>query len=107
VPKRPSCAASEKEIALTQGAPLTDAEQVTLRRVAYGQSDPASLSVQDLRRLRQLGLIDGPARAPTVTVIGQRCFDALSRPAALSQTGVEQTLADMLRDLRQSGRRRR
>jgi hypothetical protein len=97
----PGCATSGKEIALTDAAPLTTSEQITLRRVAYGQSDPASLSVQDLRRLRELGLIEGPARGPAMTASGQRCFDSLSRPATLRQTSLEQALDDMLRTLRQ------
>jgi len=93
--------ASREEIALARAAPLTTGERITLRRLAYGQSDPASLSAQDLRRFRELGLIDGPARAPTMTASGQRCFKALARPVALPQPGLEQALADMLRVLRQ------
>src|SRR5262245_13612688 len=86
---------------LTEGALLTSGEQVTLRRVAYGQSSPGSLRPQDLQRLRTLGLIEGPAQAPVVTPSGRRCFDALPRPAALDHTGLEQALAEMLRSLRQ------
>ena len=92
---------------MTQPAPLTAGQQITLRRVAYGQSDPASLNVQDLQRLRDLGLIEGPARAPAVTASGRRCFEGLSRPATLPQAGVEQALADMLRTLRQGRQRAR
>jgi hypothetical protein len=102
-----SCAASGEEIALTQAASLTTGEQVTLRRLAYGQSNPASLSVQDLRRLRELGLIDGPVQAPTMTTSGQRCFDALARPLTQPQPTLEQTLADMLRALRRGHQRPR
>jgi hypothetical protein len=92
---------AEEEFALAQGAALTTGEQITLRRLAYGQSDPALLSAGNLRRLRELGLIDGPARRPTMTPSGQRCFEALARPVLLPQPGVEQALADMVRVLRQ------
>ena len=91
---------------MTQTALLTTSEQITLRRVAYGQALPGTLQAQDLKRLRTLGLIDGPPQAPTVTADGQRCFETLSRPVALSDTTVEQALTDMLRSLRQ-GRNRR
>jgi len=89
-----------KEITLTDAASLTTAEQITLRRLAYGQSDPASLSQQDLRRLRELGLINGPERAPAMTASGQRYFHSLSRPATPRQADLEPVLADMLRRLR-------
>jgi hypothetical protein len=86
---------------LTQVALLTTSEQITLRRVAHGQAIPGSLRAQDLTRLRTLGLIDGPPRAPVVTMDGQRCFDALPRPVPLSDTTVAQALTDTLRSLRQ------
>jgi hypothetical protein len=105
--RMPGCATGGKEIALTDAAPLTTSEQITLRRVAYGQSDPASLSARDLRRLRELGLIEGSARAPAMTASGQHCFDSLSRPATLQHAGLEQVLTDTLQVLRQSGHRRR
>jgi hypothetical protein len=86
---------------LTQAALLTTSEQITLRRVAHGQAIPGTLSAQDLTRLRALGLIGGPPQAPVVTADGQRCFDALPRPAPLSDTTVAQALTDTLRSLRQ------
>ena len=92
---------------MNEAAPLTEVEQITLRRVAYGQSIPGSLRVQDLQRLRELGLIEGPAQAPVMTASGRRRFESLSRPVALSQTGLEQVMADMLRSLRQGRERRR
>ena len=92
---------------MNQAAPLTTVEQITLRRVAYGQSIPGSLPIRDLRRLRELGLIEGSVQSPVMTASGRRCFEALPRPATLSQTGLEQTLADMLRSLREGRKRRR
>jgi len=65
-------------------APLSSNEAITLRRVAYGQSDVDSLRAQDLARLRALKLIEGSARKPTLTADGKRLFDALPKAAALT-----------------------
>jgi hypothetical protein len=71
---------------LTQGqaAPLSSNEAITLRRVAYGQSDVDSLRSQDLARLRVLKLIEGTTREPTLTADGKQRFDALPKAAALA-----------------------
>jgi len=68
---------------MTQKAalPLSADEEITLRRVAYGQSEVTSLRAQDLLRLRDLKLIEGSAREPILTADGKRCFDALPRAA--------------------------
>ena len=68
----------------SQPAPLSSNEAITLRRVAYGQSDVDSLRAQDLARLRALKLIEGSAREPTLTADGKRLFDALPKAAALT-----------------------
>ena len=68
----------------SQPAPLSSNEAITLRRVAYGQSDVDSLRAQDLARLRLLKLIEGSAREPTLTADGKRLFDALPKAAALT-----------------------
>jgi hypothetical protein len=94
-----------EEASLTHGAPLTHDEQITLRRVAYGQSTPGTLPARDIERLRALGLVEGPPHAPAVTPSGRRCFESLSGPAALGQTAFEQMLANTLQSLR-TGRKR-
>ena len=68
----------------SQPAPLSSNEAITLRRVAYGQSDVDRLRAQDLARLRALKLIEGSAREPTLTADGKRLFDALPKAAALT-----------------------
>jgi hypothetical protein len=68
----------------SQSAPLSSNEAVTLRRVAYGQSNVDHLRSQDLTRLRLLKLIEGSAREPTLTADGKRQFDALPKAAALT-----------------------
>jgi hypothetical protein len=71
---------------LTQSPPalLNSNEAVTLRRVAFGQSDASTLRPQDLARLRVLKLIEGSAREPTLTADGKRCFDALPKAATFT-----------------------
>lgn len=68
----------------SQPAPLSSNEAVTLRRVAFGQSDVDRLRSQDLERLRMLKLIEGSAHAPTLTAHGRQCFDALPKAAVLT-----------------------
>ena len=61
---------------------LSAEEEVTLRRVAYGQSEVRALRAQDLARLRTLRLIENSKNGPQLTATGKRRFDALPRPAA-------------------------
>ncbi len=68
----------------SQPAPLSSNEAITLRRVAYGQSDVGRLRPQDLARLRVLQLIEGSTREPTLTAQGRERFDALPKAAALT-----------------------
>lgn len=69
----------------SQPAPLSSNEAITLRRVAFGQSDVSTLRPQDLARLRLLKLIEGSAREPTLTADGKRRFDALPKAATLAE----------------------
>ena len=68
----------------SQPTPLSSNEAVTLRRVAYGQSDVDRLRSEDLARLRALKLIEGSAREPTLTADGRQRLDALPKAAALT-----------------------
>lgn len=68
----------------SQSTPLSSNEAITLRRVAYGQSDAGRLRSRDLVRLRVLRLIEGNVREPTLTADGKRRFDALPKAAALT-----------------------
>lgn len=81
-------------------APLTSNEEITLRRVAFGQSDVSSLRPQDLSRLRALKLIEGSAREPTLTMGGKRCFAALPKAASFTEfTPHDELLTAMSRRL--------
>jgi len=59
--------------------PLSSNEEVTLRRVAYGQSDVSHLRADDLARLRALDLVAGDPRVPTLTAAGKTRFDQLTK----------------------------
>ena len=61
--------------------PLSANEEITLRRVAHGQSDVTRLRAEDLVRLRALALIDGAPQAPMLTAAGKARFDRLTKPA--------------------------
>ena len=85
---RPHVPGSAAESASTHGpAPLSRNEAITLRRVAYGQSDVDHLRSQDLVRLRVLRLIEGTTREPTLTADGRQLFDALPKAAAFADFG--------------------
>lgn len=75
---------------------LSPNEEVTLRRVAYGQSDIAHLRAQDLVRLRALNLIDGSPRVPALTPQGKQRFDTLPKSHAAMPAGASDDLMAML-----------
>ena len=62
---------------------LSADEEVTLRRVAYGQSEVRMLRAADLDRLRRLRLIEGSTAdrtaIPRLTAAGKDHFDGLPR----------------------------
>lgn len=58
---------------------LTDDEAVTLRRVAFGQSDLRSLRRADLERLSRLRLIEELKGEMCLTVSGKEHFDSLPK----------------------------
>ncbi len=75
---------------------LTDNEQVTLRRVAFGQSEVRAMRAEDLVTLRSLKLIVDHRDGPQLTARGREVFEALPRPAA---QGGREPLDSMLADL--------
>ena len=58
---------------------LTEEEAVTLRRVAFGQSEERTLRPADLARLRALRLIATGPDGPVLTKSGRDAFNALPR----------------------------
>lgn len=72
---------------------LSTDEEITLRRVAHGQSDIAHLRAHDLARLRALDLIAGSPRVPTLTAAGKARFDQLAKPAVVMDFNAQNELA--------------
>jgi hypothetical protein len=61
---------------------LTPEEEVTLRRVAFGQSEVRAMRAPDLAQLRKLRLIEDSKDGPRLTAAGRRIFDTLPKAAA-------------------------
>jgi len=58
---------------------LTDQEAVTLRRIAFGQSEMRSLRGADIDRLLKLRLIAERGNNLVLTISGQEHFNSLPR----------------------------
>lgn len=58
---------------------LTDDEAVTLRRIAFGQSELRSLRPADVERLKKLRLIAEGRGNMALTVSGKEHFESLPR----------------------------
>ena len=78
---------------------LSTEEEITLRRVAHGQSDVAHLRAHDLARLRALDLIGGSPRVPTLTAAGKARFDQLAKPAVVMDFNAQNELAAVINRL--------
>jgi hypothetical protein len=74
-------------------AVLTPEEEVTLRRVAFGQSDVRAMRAQDLTRLRNLRLIQDGKDGPCLTVAGRRRFDELPKATLMDRGPMDLTAA--------------
>jgi hypothetical protein len=77
---------------------LTSSEEITLRRVAHGQSDVSRLSAGDLARLRTLYLIDD-GHVPRLTVEGRRRFDRLAKSVPFAAFDAESELTALVERL--------
>lgn len=78
----------------TPQAILTPDEEVTLRRVAFGQSDVRAMRAQDLSRLRNLRLIQDGKDGPCLTVSGRQRFEELPK-AMLMDRGPKDLMSAM------------
>ena len=58
---------------------LTTEQEVTLRRVAFGESPARTLRAADLEQLRVLRLIENGKDGPVLTAEGKRRYATLSR----------------------------
>ena len=82
---------------------LTEDEEVTLRRVAYGESPARTLRARDLDTLRELRLIVDDRTGLLLTPHGRKVFDGLPRPSA--QSGSEPYDAMLMELTRVTGRK--
>lgn len=71
----------------TPTALLSPSEEITLRRVAFGESPVRTLRVEDLARLRRLRLIDDGKDGPRLTASGRVHFDALPKATMMAERG--------------------
>jgi hypothetical protein len=78
----------------TAQAILTPDEEVTLRRVAFGQSDVRAMRAQDLTRLRNLRLIQDSKDGPCLTQTGRQRFEELPK-AMLMDRGPKDLMSAM------------
>jgi hypothetical protein len=83
----------------SEQTPLSSNEEITLRRVAHGQSDVAHMRAADLARLRALALVAGTPRAPTLTAEGKARFDQLAKPAMVMAFNAQNELATIINRL--------
>jgi hypothetical protein len=88
-----------------QATALTPSEEITLRRLAHGQSDVGRLCAADLARLQALYLIDA-ARVPSLTDAGWRRFERLAKPVPLASFDAESELTAVVERLTGTGTRR-
>lgn len=58
---------------------LTEAEAITLRRIAFGQSELRALRREDIDRLRSLALIVIAKDEISLTASGRELFESLPR----------------------------
>lgn len=74
-------------MAATPPVLLSPNEEVTLRRVAFGESPVRTMRAEDLTRLRRLRLIDDGKDGPRLTSSGREHFDSLPRAAMMGKQG--------------------
>ncbi len=79
-----------------RSGPLTDEEEITLRRVAFGESEVKAMRVRDLARLRRLRLIEDAKDGPRLTAAGRIVFDGLPKAVGQQKPGRSD---DMLRHM--------
>lgn len=85
---------------------LTAEEEVTLRRVAFGQSEVRAMRAADLKKLRNLRLIEDGKDGPQITPSGRKHFDTLPKVASLDRgfagDDLLTSMNKMLKDARKS-----
>ncbi len=88
---------------MTAPLQLTQSEEITLRRVAFGESPPHTLPAGDLARLRTLRLIMSTKDGLALTTTGRAHYDTLPKAGLRSRTGE----ADLARSIHHELSRKR
>jgi hypothetical protein len=91
---------------------LTKDEEITLRRIALGVSSVEKLSAADVKRLRELRLVQGEGQACRLTTLGRQHYTGLARPVLGGasfdlSTAVDKILGEKRKPKRRSGGRRK
>jgi hypothetical protein len=75
--------------------PLSPHEEVALRRIALGISNPKHLSARDVNHLIRLGLVDENERRLKLSDLGRERYQGLPNATAMSR--IKDDAADVLR----------
>jgi hypothetical protein len=75
---------------------LSNEEQVTLRRVAFGESPAHTLRAADLDQLRSLRLIEDSKDGPVLTTKGRHHYATLPRALGAGPNVPQESLIDTL-----------
>jgi len=77
-------------------AVLTEEEEITLRRVAFGESPVRTLRLADLGQLRTLRLIADGKDGPVLTAEGRKLVATLPRPLGTGRNAQSDELLSAL-----------
>ena len=80
-------------------AQLSPNEEITLRRVAVGESPVATLRARDLVQLRRLRLVVDGKDGPQLTPAGRRRFDGLPGAMLRADAGPRDLLSVIVRSV--------
>ena len=84
---------------------LTKEEEVTLRRVAFGESEVKAMRAHDLARLQQLQLIEDGRDGPQLTTVGRAIFEGLPKAMGSEKRGRTDEMMQQMARLLRDGRR--
>ena len=82
---------------MNQPTTLTADEEITLRRVAFGESLVSALRAPDLAQLYRLRLIEDSKDGPRLTTQGRVRFDALPKAVSLAKSSSADPLTDLFK----------
>lgn len=84
-------------------ASLTAEQEVTLRRIAFGESPARTLRAEDIGTLHKLGLIEESKDGPRLSLSGRRYFEALPKPVLQTSRSFKSMLGDLSKGMTKRG----